>query len=99
MTKQLNLRSTSSDVAIPKRRLGRMHIVIIIILVGFLGKQGLDMWQEWEKIAIESSIKIEAQNEICLKTYNDKLCNQNSATTQCRELLACIQERPSISLT
>ncbi len=44
----------------------------------------------------DSTEKITAQSEICLKEYGDKFCNQNSALKRCKELLACINEQPSI---
>ncbi len=45
MTKQLNLRSSNIDAAAPKRKLEFTHIVILIILIVFVGKQGYDVAQ------------------------------------------------------
>jgi hypothetical protein len=96
MTKQLNLRSSTLDAATPKQKLELTHLFILVIMVVFVGKQGYDVSQEWEKTSMQSAEKIEVKTESCLKEYNEKLCNQNAASNQCKELLACIHEKPCI---
>jgi hypothetical protein len=52
MTKQLNLRSSTIDAVVPKRKLEFTHLFILVILVVFVGKQGYDVVQEWQKASM-----------------------------------------------
>jgi hypothetical protein len=98
MTKQLNLRSSCIDPVAPRHKLGFTHILILIILVVFVGKQCVDVAQEWHKSSIKSAELNEANTALCLKEYNQKLCSQSSSP-ECKQLLTCLQQRPSLDFS
>ena len=52
MPKQLNIKAALIDAAAPKRPWQVMHILIVLILVSFVGKQGFDVYQEWQQVSI-----------------------------------------------
>lgn len=92
MTKHLNLRSAiiEAATAAPRRRLEITHIIIVVIMILFAGKQSMDVAAEWHIQSKQSAEQIEARTAECMKEYNDKLCNTGTAPDRCRELLKCI---------
>lgn len=98
MPKQLNIKAALIDAAAPKRPWQVMHILIVLILVSFVGKQGFDVYQEWQQVSIQLATKMQAKVDHCVQEFHDKLCNAEHNSERCKELLACIQSKPSLEL-
>jgi len=96
MPKQLNIKAALLDAAAPKRPWQLMHILIVFILLSFVGKQSFDVCQQWEEVSMQLTTKMQAKIDLCLQEFHEKLCNSDLNSEKCKELLACIQAKPSL---
>ncbi len=98
MPKQLNIKAALIDATAPKRPWQLMHIVIVLILLTFLGKQGFDAYQEWDESSAELATKMQAKVDLCVQEYHAKLCSADPNAEKCKELLTCIHSKPSLDI-
>lgn len=98
MPKQISLIRTTEALDVPSKRNWHTITVVLIIIIGsFVCKQAVDASSRWDNEAIRMDNNIKLSSAACLKEYNEKLCNTNSAPEKCGELVKCIQQKPAFS--
>jgi hypothetical protein len=67
MPKQLIQAAIIEAAGTPKGHCQLMHVIIVLIMVFFLGKQCLDVDLMWDKVSVEMVEQVKAKIDLCRK--------------------------------